>query len=415
MVLRRQALRLAGQAFERWLNADHSDGEAATVPCRCGQRARYAGRREKWFVTALGELRLERAYYHCGRCQQGFCPRDAALGLDGGALSPAVTRMIGSVGARVSFEEGRELLAELAGLALTTKQVERTAEALGARLDEQERTVETTPRDPSAPTLYLGLDGTGIPMRAAELVGRAGKQPDGSAKTREVKLCAMWSAESKDPEGQPCRDPGSVTYSAAIESARLHDRDPGTSAFAERVLREAKRRGFDRARRQVIVADGAAWIWNLASEHFPDAIQILDRYHAKQHLAEANRAIWGPDPGSEVARTWLPQRHEELDAGDIDALIAAYARHGDDSCPEARLCAEYLATHRHRMRYPDFHALGLCTSSGVLEAGCRVAVAQRLKRSGMHWTTRGANAILALRCTLLSGRYEAFWDRRQAA
>ena len=321
--------------------------------------------------------------------------------------------MVGAVGARVSFQEGRDLLEELAGVRVTTKQVERTAEALGSRLAEHERSACVVPTA-IAPTLYLGLDGTGVPMRAEELVGRPGKQPDGSAKTREVKLCAVWSAEARDAEGRAGRDPGSVSYSAAIESAALHDSNPGISAFAERVLRETRRRGFDRARRQVIVADGAAWIWNLASEHFPDAIQILDRYHAKQHLAEASRAIWGPDPASDVARAWLPLRYQELDAGDIDALIAAYSRHAVD-CPEARLCAEYLATHRQRMRYPAFHALGLCTSSGVLEAGCRVAVAQRLKRSGMHWTTRGANAILALRCTVVSGRYETYWTTKRAA
>jgi hypothetical protein len=413
--VRHHALRIAGQTLERWLNDDRSDEQGPRVQCTCGQQARYAGRRERSFVTVLGDLRLRRAYYHCAACQSGVCPRDATLGLDGGSVSPAVTRMMGSVGARVSFQEGRDLLAELAGVRVTTKQVERTAEALGARLAEQERTVvETANSQPTAPTLYVGLDGTGIPVRNEELAGRAGKQPDGSAKTREVKLCAVWSAEATDSEGRPCRDPGSVTYSAAIESAALHDRDPGISAFAERVLRETRRRDFDRAQRRVILADGAAWIWNLASEHFPDAIQILDRYHAKQHLAEASRAIWGPEPGTELAQGWLPIRYQELDAGDVDALIAAYSRHAT-SCPEARLCAEYLATHRHRMRYPEFHALGLCTSSGVLEAGCRVAVAQRLKRSGMHWTTRGANAILALRCTVLSGRYEAYWTKRKAA
>lgn len=323
--------------------------------------------------------------------------------------------MVGSVGARVSFQEGRDLLEELAGVRVTTKQVERTAEALGARIAEEERAIVSVPPRAPATTLYLGLDGTGVPMRSEELAGRTGKQPDGSSKTREVKLCTVWSAETKDDKGRPSRDTGSVSYSAAIESAALHDSQPGISVFAQRVLREATRRGFDRAPRQVIVADGAPWIWNLASEHFPDALQILDRYHAKEHLADAAKAIWGPQPESELGQQWLQQRFDELDAGKVDDLIAAYRRHACDECPEARLCADYLATHRARIRYPDFHAAGLCTSSGVVEAGCRVAVGQRLKRSGMRWTTRGANAILALRCSLLSGRYETSWHRHRAA
>jgi len=382
------------------------------VACGCGREARYAGRREKCFVTVLGDLRLRRAYYHCATCQSGVCPRDAALGLDGSSVSPAVTRMVGNVGARVSFQEGRDLLDDLAGVRVTTKQVERTAEALGAQIAEEERAMVSAPQRALPCTMYLGMNGTGIPMRGEELVGRAGKQPDGSAKTREVKLCTVWSAETNDAKGRPCRDEGSVSYSAAIESAALHDSQPGISLFAQRVVREATRRGFDRAPRQVIVADGAAWIWNLASEHFSDALQILDRYHAKEHLADAAKAIWGPE--SQLGRQWLQQRFDELDAGKVDDLIAAYSRHASD-CTEARLCADYVATHRTRMRYPDFHAAGLCTSSGVLEAGCRVAVGQRLKRSGMHWTTRGANAILALRCSLLSGRYETSWQRRRAA
>ena len=322
--------------------------------------------------------------------------------------------MVGLVGALVSFEEGSELLQELAGLRVQAKQVERVAEALDAEIAAEElRDLDRAAGSPSAPTLYLGLDGTGVPMRAEALQGRRGKQPDGSAKTREVKLCTVWSAEAVDAEGRPQRDPGSLTHSAAIESAALEDTDPGISPFAQRVLREAWRRSFAQAERQVILADGAAWIWNLASEHFPQAIQILDRFHVKQHLSDAAKAIWGLQPGSEVAQQWLPQRNAELDAGKLDALIAAYRVHAP-TCEQARLCADYLTSHRQRLRYPDFEAAGLCTASGVVEASCRVVVGQRLKRSGMHWSLRGANAILALRCAKLSGRYNAFWNRRSA-
>lgn len=355
---------------------------------------------------------MQRAYYHCGACRAGFAPRDQALGLERTSLSPAVTRMVGLVGASVSFEEGSELLAGLAGLRIQAKQVERTAEALGAEISAEEQNGLDAGAIPSpAPTLYLGMDGSGIPMRSAELSGRAGKQPDGSAKTREVKLCTIWSAQARDSHGNPQRDEGSVTYSAAIESAALADTDPGISPFASRVLREASRRGFQQTARQVVLADGAPWIWNLTDEHFPQATQILDRFHAKQHLSEAAKAIWGTEPGTEVGQNWLPERYEELDAGRIDSLIAAYTRHAE-TCEEARLCAGYLQTHRHRMRYPEFQAAGLCTSTGVVEAGCRVAVGQRLKRSGMHWTVRGANAILALRCAKLSDRFDLFWKRR---
>ena len=171
-------------------------------------------------------MRLERAYYDCPNCKTGFCPRDRGLGLEGRSLSPAVTRMVGTVGALVSFQEGSELLSELSGIEVGAKQVERTAEALGREIAQHERQVVESANSSEIPeTLYLGVDGTGVPMRRSELAGRAGKQPDGSAKTREVKLCTLWSAQGRGEEDRPVRDRGSVSYSAAIETAATHDVD----------------------------------------------------------------------------------------------------------------------------------------------------------------------------------------------
>jgi len=252
------------------------------------------------------------------------------------------------------------------------------------------------------------MDGTGVPIRKEELEGRSGKQPDASAKTREVKLVTVWSAQGFDKEGTPIRDKGSVTYSAAIESAAQKDTNEATSEFAARVKREATRRGFDGAQRQVVLGDGAKWIWNLATEHYPNAIQILDRFHAKHHLWEVAKAICNT---SSEARQWAKARHEELDAGEIEAVLYALGRHAQ-RVKEARQCFEYITTNRERMRYGEFRAAGLCTSTGVVEAGCKTAIGTRCKRAGMHWSVDGVQAIIALRCYKLSGRFEEFWERR---
>jgi hypothetical protein len=411
MAARRKAIRVAARAVQQRFNADKSDYIGPTLPCSCGQSARYAGRRAKSFHSVLGELRLQRAYYHCQACQSGLVPRDRALGLAGGSLSPALTRMVGQVGAMVSFAEGSELIQELAGIRIDPKQVERTAEALGREISRDEQ-AEVEPETPPAPTMYLGMDGTGIPMRSSELQGRAGKQADGSAKTREVKLITVWTAERRDEKGIPVRDPGSVTYSAAIESASSHDTDKEVSAFAKRVTREASRRDFQQAQRQVVLGDGAHWIWNLADEHFPDAIQIVDLYHAKGHLWDVAKAIYGA--GNDLSEQWAKQRRDELDDGKLDALMAALRVHSEAN-DEARKCLHYIIRNLQRMRYPQFRAQGLCVSTGVVEAGCKVAIATRLKRAGMHWTLIGANAIIALRCCKLSGRFEDFWERRSAS
>lgn len=405
---------MAARAIEQRLNADLSDYVGPTLACTCGQYARYAGRHDKTFESVLGPLILSRAYYHCSRCEKGFYPRDRALGIPNDSLSPGVQRMAGRVGSMVSFKEGHELLDELAGVTVSIKHVERTAESLGREVAEDERSVVEAPlaTEVVAPTLYLGMDGTGIPIRKSELVGRPGKQSDGTAKTREVKLVTLWSAEKRDPKGKPVRDQGSVTYSAAIESAATRDTDTQPAPFVERVVREATRRGFERAERQVVLGDGALWIWNLADEHFPDAIQIVDLYHAKGHLWDVAKAIYGA--GSELGERWAKQRRDELDDGKIEDILTELGAHSQTN-DEARRCFDYITRNRHRMRYPQFRAMGLCVGSGVVEAGCKTAIGVRCKRAGMHWTVAGADAIIALRCSILSGRFENFWQRRPAA
>jgi hypothetical protein len=315
--------------------------------------------------------------------------------------------MTGSTAALVSFEESSSLLHELAGVKVSISQVQRAAEMLGEAIAADER-VCVDRMGEIAPTMYLGMDGTGVPMRPTEVADRVGKQPDGSAKTREAKVVTVWTAEARDEAGKPVRDPGSITYSAAIESAAVGDTSLKRSDLAERVLREATRRGFTEAPRCAVLGDGSNWIWNTATELFPQAIQILDRYHAKEALHRTAQSIFGAT--SAEAKPWATVRCTELDDGKLQAIISALRPH-IGSCNDAAKCATYIIRNRRRMRYPTFHAQGLCTSTGVLEAGCKVAIGTRLKRAGMHWSVSGANAIIALRCAKLSGRFEDFWER----
>ena len=408
--LRRRMLEMGAQLAARRINQDHSDRVGLRQPCDCGGEAHYAGRSAKTFETVLGPLRLERAYYHCTGCGHGFFPRDRHLGMEGTSLSPGVVRMTGSAAARVSFAEASALVSELAGVRVGAKQVERAAKALGreiAAAEGEERGLEPEPA--AAATMYLGMDGTGVPVRKAETAGRVGKQPDSSAKTREVKLVLVWTAERRNRiTGSAERDAGSVSGSAAIESAASKDTDPEPSVFARRVRGEARRRGFSLARRRVVLGDGAAWIWRVADEEFPGAIQIVDLYHAMEHLWTVSKALHWGDPDRILP--WAEARCTELEQGRLDDLLGALRSAA--SCQEARRCIEYVARNRDRMRYRDFRAAGLCIGSGVVEAGCKTVVGNRFKRAGMHWTVAGANAILALRCCVLNGRYEEFWEHR---
>jgi len=409
---RSYAMKFAAQFIQSAVNGDHSDYVGPFCSCvQCGSPARFGGRKSKLIVTVVGEITLLRAYYVCEHCGRGFYPRDTRLHVDGGSLSEGLTRMIGLTAALVSFREAEELITSLSGLGIGAKHIERTAKKLGEQIttDEKEHIIEGVPRNA---TLYLGMDGTGIPMRPEELKGRHGKQPDGSAKTREVKLVTVWSADGKDKAGIPVRDVGSVSYNAAIESAATRDTDETLSDFACRVEREATRRGFYQAKRQIIIGDGAKWIWNIADELFPDALQIVDLYHAKGNVSTAAKAIFGIE--SEYGRQWAKSRRDELEDGKIDSVIAALQPYVK-SHKEADACCTYLRANMHRMAYPQFRSQGLCTSSGVVEAGCKLAIGTRLKRAGMHWSLHGANSIIALRCCKLSNRYDDYWERKHAA
>lgn len=236
--------------------------------------------------------------------------------------------------------------------------------------------------------------------------GRKGKDPTGKAKTREAKLGCVFTQTKVDEEGYPVRDPESTTYVGAIETAE---------EFGRRIYAEAVRRGVTRAVKVIVLGDGAPWIWGIAEEHFPGATQIVDLYHAREHLANLAKIVY--KVGSLRWKQWLAARVEELDAVEVEALVLSLRRlrPQDRTVKDQRDKAiDYFQTNRQRMRYADFRRQGFFVGSGVIEAGCKTIIGQRLKRSGMHWTVRGANAIIALRCCCISGKFEAYWEERAA-
>jgi hypothetical protein len=223
-----------------------------------------------------------------------------------------------------------------------------------------------------------------------------------------VKLGCVFSQTRWDQKGYPIRDLDSSTYTGAIETAE---------AFGQRLFREAGQRGWSRARKKVVMGDGAEWIGNLAARHFPGALLIVDLYHARQHLWEVVRTL---HPNHAVKQKAWMKIHQKrlLDKGKIEKLMGVL-RSVRSRCPEVReklrTEADYFERNAERLRYPSFRRQHLSGGSGVIEAGCKTVIASRLKRSGMFWTVRGANAILALRCSSLNGHFEDYWESRRAA
>jgi hypothetical protein len=383
------------------------------VRCGCGQGANFHGRRPKQLLTVLGRVETERPYYVCAHCHQGQSPRDQELDVEGTEYSPGVRRMMAVVGSETSFEQGREQLALLAGLEVATKAVERQAEALGAEIATQEQAAiqQGVQRElpevkgPEIPVLYVEMDGTGVPMVSSETEGRVGKQSE-QARTREVKLGCVFTQTTVDARRRPVREEASTTYTGGIETAE---------AFGRRLYMEASRRGWNRAKQKAVIGDGAPWIWNLTEEHFSGAIQIVDLYHARQHLWELSGKLWPTDERQRTRST--RQWQNKLDGGRIESLVRSL-QSLPSTTPEAaellRREADYFAVNAERMRYPAFRRQHLFVGSGVVEAGCKTIIASRLKRSGMFWTLRGANAIIALRCNRLSGKFEDYWESHHA-
>lgn len=407
----REALHAAGaRLLEKILAADHGY-RGPHVDCGGGHQAGFVSYRTKSFDTVLGSIELCRGWYHCGECGHGLAPRDDELGLSGGSLSPGLSAMVDRVGAEGPFAPASELLAKLAGVAVGAKRIERAAEANGQVLAHVLATevtalaagdaavVATTVEIPQK--LYVALDGTGVPTVAAEVQGRAAKSADGVARTREAKLAVVFTQTKLDDDGYPVRDPDSSSYLATFEPAESFGR------YAELA---ARRRGSDHAASVVVLGDGAEWIWNLAERHFPAATHIVDLYHARQHLHALNRTALGVL--AELSPGWSDRRVDELDAGDIDALLAAFAdlelAETDRAAVDKQL--GYFRTNKTRMAYRTFREAGLFVGSGVVEAGCKTIIAQRLKQSGMRWTTNGATGIFTLRCEQASGTWD---DSRQ--
>jgi hypothetical protein len=384
------------------------------LPCVCGRQAQYLEMRTKPLVTVLGPIRIQRPYYLCRSCHRGQFPVDRELDVSDTELSPGVRRMMALIGHEVPFDRARAQLKLLANLTVTTKAVERTAEAIGRDIEaRQQQEIHRAKQlalpiasGPPIPILYIQIDGTGVPVVLAETQGRLGKQPGQPAHTREAKLGCVFTQTGTDAEGRPIRDENSTSYVGAIETAEQ---------FGLRIYTEAGRRGWDRAVLRVLMGDGAVWIWNIGDQHFPGAVQIVDLYHAREHLWNLAPKLYPKDAARQ--RRWIMAAQDKLDHGRIESLLSSLRMlrpAAQEVIDMVRTEAGYFAANAERMRYPEFRKQGLFVGTGVMEAGCKTVIGTRLKQSGMFWTVRGANAIIALRCCQLSGNFEDYWEARRA-
>ena len=365
--------------------------------------------------SLFGQLELRRNYLHHAKSGGGRFPLDDSLGLEG-ACTPAVAKLMCRAASRAgSYQEAADDLLAYAGLNFDPRDLGRMVATIAPKLRE---TLEAImPEEPlqksDIDVLYVSCDGTGTPMRREELRGRKGKQEDGSARTREAKLGCVFTQTDldaqghllRDEDGSPLRDPDSTSYVGTYQGCR---------EVAVLLHKEARRRGLDRAKRVVFIGDGAAWVWENARLTFPDAIEILDFYHASEHVGELAAAIHDQDPAQAAAllSRWCHEMKHSSPAAllaESRTLLDANPDWGQAKRKAIETQINYLQSHSTRTHYGRYRQEGLFIGSGVVEAGCKSVVGRRLKQSGMFWSETGAENILSLRCLVLGPHFENAW------
>jgi len=400
-VLVRAAVFQSAKAVVGYLLQRAADRIDAAYQPKPGEQ--YKGRFIAQTGGMFGAFPLERAYYYHEGKKQGHYPADAGLGLETGH-TPALTRLICLEGAdEASYQKAELHLEETGGIRVSARQIQRMVQRIGSAAQQwQERPAQ--PGGKAVPIMYVSADGTGVPMRQEELVGRAGKQPDGTAKTRMAYLGCVFTQHKTDGKGHPVRDYESTTYVSSFGPIE---------EFGPCLRQDAIRRGLALALQVVLLIDGAEGLANMGRLCFPGATQIVDFYHALEHAGRVLVALLGskehPDYQPRLAR-WA----RSLIKDKVEQLIAQTRQEcaGKTHAEAVEKELGYFVNNVARMQYGTFRAKGFFIGSGVIEAGCKTVIGSRCKQSGMFWSEPGAENVLALRCIHSSRRLGDFWKDR---
>jgi hypothetical protein len=382
-------LAIGARLLEAAVAARGTGKTGARRPCACGGAARFERYRAKGVQTVVGWITVRRAYYVCAHCRRGHCPLDAALGVARDGLSPGVRRLACHVGALLPFAEAAATLVATARVHLSAGTVRGVTEGVGARR-EQAVAAEIAaawahgvpPAASAAPDrLYVAMDG----VRILDTAGAG----------REVKVGVVLPVR-RTTRGEHRE---AASYAAGLEPA---------AAFGQRLVWEAHRRGLEGAALVAVLGDGAAWIWQLAAEHFPHALQIVDWFHASERVWELGRALFGE--GTEATTAWVEAQLGRLAQGEAATLATEWqglpARGETAAIRDAQVT--YFTNQAPRMAYDRYRAAGWDIGSGMVESACKHLIAAREKGPGMRWSEAGAQTVAAVRVLLFNGQWAAY-------
>jgi len=412
----RQALRQDGRrCLEQLLNdpAVHVPGDQTQAGESC-----HAGR-VNTVESLFGPLTLRRNYYCRRDGTGGRVPLDESLGVVEGC-TPGLARLMCRAGALEPYEEASQSLEVYGGIKIEGRRIQRLVQRVGPEFAQWTQSQPAPASLPKGTIFYVEADGTGIPVRPQETVGREGKGEDGQARTREIKLGVVFrqDAPSKPAPTTPKSNPQKApppSHPARVKGSTRYVTSTGNAQqFGPQLRQLALRQGVSLATLVVFLGDGAAWVWELARLCFPLAKLILDFYHAAEHLGLLTEILFGQDtPLAQTHREAWKEILKDQPAG-VDEVIRRVLAATPRTGKKRRLALKALAyfeNNRDKMRYWEYQAQSLFIGSGVVEAGCKTVVGQRLKRSGMFWGLPGAHNILDIRCVLENGQFDDFWNR----
>jgi hypothetical protein len=363
----------------------------------CGKLVRVQSWRTRTVNTVCGVVTFERPWFVCVDCHHGFSPVDGTLELrTRSRLSEPLREWIIELGASTSFEDASGLLDKLTGLEVSPETVRQHTEGRGNELEAvqelaSEQVMKTQesafPVDPAPGDLVIETDGVKV------------RYLDG---WHEVKLGLVAGHQ----DGQMV----APSYIAGRKTAE---------AFGPRLLAEAARRGalevvawegsatqpgLAALRKVVILGDGAHWIWDLAAQHFGERIEIVDFYHASEHVWKVAKALYGE--GTPEAKAWATERIGELlkeGAGPMRKALETAVAPTPEGAEVLRVERGYFGNNAPRMDYPTFRKMGLPIGSGAVEGSAKHLVQQRMRRPGARWSDSGGRGVLNVRSYLLSG------------
>lgn len=366
----------------------------AKIPCCEEGELKFVNYRLRTILTVLGQVEIKRAYYWCKKCGKSLIPLDKQLKIGRSSLSSGVDRITARIAAEAPFGDSKELLWELTGIRISKNTIRRTSEQIGKQIKtERGKKIQRLWEKPeskrmemeqSSKKLIITMDGTMVNLSKEGW--------------KEAKLGAIYDADGEKRETsyvgnlKKCEEFGKDLYAMAVE------------------------KGVEQTKDKAVIGDGAKWIWELKEEHCPDAIEIVDFYHASEKINEVAKITYGENNPKTLV--WSDKQVEYLLKGKISEVkksLIGLRTKNKDTQEKIRQTIHYFEGNERRMKYPTYRRLGYPIGSGVVEGGCKHVIGARLKQAGMRWSREGAESILQLRIHILNNGVDKWWKESLAA